>query len=194
MTIQEWTRLAYFMEHAWNTPEWTDDKTAVYYEFLKNHEAGMVLKAIHYLQQEGKPFRPSSAQIVNAINKMSDAELPSWSVVFGSIDKALAMRRVQGLCFLRAIHPIVRAFVEWEGWEALQVSQWYGDYGELERERLRVRWEAFSDNAKDRVMHGRSIHSMTGGHCDVPHQLDMVEALGLEVPKTQPLLTEGTAA
>lgn len=164
MTAEQWIKLSYLVQNGW-PGEWDDDKSATYFEFLRGHEAQAVLAALHRMAQEAKPYRPTPTEIIGAINSMSADEetLPSWTEAWATILKGLKARDLeQGRAYVEKVHPVLLAFMDTEGWDKLRYAPFFGDHGALEQERLRQRWEAFCQVAKDRLKRGRTMDSLTG--------------------------------
>lgn len=170
-TTKQWAVCCGLLEHAFDAGRlgrWTDATEHAYKIVLDKHDPASVAAAIQAMVDGGQTFRPLPGDIIAALR--ADPTKPSWPEAYRDIRRALACRGAQryhapggekeAACtaWLREFsHDLVAAFFEAETYERLSVLPIDDpDYGQLEIERLRKRWEEFTGRAEERMAQGLS--------------------------------------
>lgn len=174
-TDQTWDAFCSLLEHGWPGP-FPSEAGDAYRLLLDDVEPEATFAAVKTLIKQGKPFRPSVAEIAG--EAIADPSKPTFDEALHAIRRVVpihpdtaALERAEG------IHPYLRAFIESVGLDRLR--RWPIDdpeFGQLETKKLREAWDRFVERADHRTASGMEIDTPVRRQLG-PHKPDFKAAL-----------------
>lgn len=188
MTDDEWDTIVYVLANGWEG-DFDEHQQRVARMFLDPYPPEAVLAGLNKLAQNGKPWMPKAAQIVQAVREVAVPPTPAWSeawdVIRRAMKKACNSRYAKSEAVELAMqwlrteqHPMVAAFVAREGLAKLTMVKFDDEeYGSLRLKELAGRWAEFTEVAQERLERGLALdtHQRKGIG---PRRFDPAAALG----------------
>lgn len=161
MTRDEWEAIALLIENCWRG-EFDETTSSAYFTMLSRFSTGEVMAALHKIVEDGKPFVPSVPEIVGAIRKMTEPQLPAWTDVWATLEVALRCNSEdEAVAYAtESCHLVAGAFLRAEGFDRLRKEPFFDpDYGALRIRELHNRWVEFSGRSQERLRAGHAIEA-----------------------------------
>jgi hypothetical protein len=149
VTAEEWAQIALRLDNYWSQPEFTEERSAAYFELLQDYPLERVEEALRELLSESLQYLPSLSVVLGKVEDNADPAL-RFEVMWSAVKAALRQEHAEA--FLETEHPLYLRFLREQGEGNLRRVDESNTYA---MHQLRQAWKELSGEFRAEARRGR---------------------------------------